>query len=784
MREISNLSLFSLTFCFLAFAPAWATGGPFGPVYPVTASWFANRYSLTEWDKALGEFKAIGGDTVLTVGAMYNNRTKSSILQDKAFSGCVANGVHCAEDAEQELNKAGLKIVSWVTYENSENYGSKILACPLDKKIRMTSPDVTYYRVILHTSIGYDRPSCEFKPGTNVTVLFTAFTGADPHSLLLQSASSKNISIFLGLPRLPRVPESDVGFQMILSYSEWVYRALVDHKDRYGAKFSSTLIGYFSGDAYDLGDLTKTSKGAVGSSSEGGQTPTAVIAIYREVTALVHYNGKAFATAPSIDLRKSHKRALTDYTRGMMLLAFLGVDVIAVQEGRGLAYLLALHGTTIFYSSLKPSCEFKPGTNVTVLFTAFTGADPHSLLLQSASSKNISIYLGLPRLPRVPESDVGFQMILSYSEWVYRALVDHKDRYGAKYSSTLIGYFSGDAYDLGDLTKTSKGAVGSSSEGGQTPTAVIAIYREVTALVHYNGKAFATAPSIDLRKSHKRALTDYTRGMMLLAFLGVDVIAVQEGRGLGKSSYYGVNETRVPIKNGDPTLFQILKKNNPLLPETVTFGDVYIKNTQTLFQLLSASREKNQVQSELWLVVQAFDDLGGGCPIDVNFSGSDIPSKAVPVDKSRVDWAISSAGASVQKIAVIAWDDLYTYTDKEHSKSLSQQIKEDLKRPILSYCNFHNSRNLSVVVIGYNLEGMTQPFELRYLDSDGSPRKSDIGGYYFWLDYGVRRHLVPSLQYIMLWDWLPLRDMAARGYIYVIPYGAYHGCIFEYDFNV
>jgi uncharacterized protein YqkB len=38
---------------------------PFGPVYPITAAFFKDRFSIDEWNDTLNKFKTQGGDTVI-----------------------------------------------------------------------------------------------------------------------------------------------------------------------------------------------------------------------------------------------------------------------------------------------------------------------------------------------------------------------------------------------------------------------------------------------------------------------------------------------------------------------------------------------------------------------------------------------------------------------------------------------------------------------------------------------------------------------------------------------
>ena len=58
---------------------------PFGPPYPITAAWFQDRFSKTEWNKTLTEFKTIGGDTVLLRAPAMKLRMEQDLEQDPEF---------------------------------------------------------------------------------------------------------------------------------------------------------------------------------------------------------------------------------------------------------------------------------------------------------------------------------------------------------------------------------------------------------------------------------------------------------------------------------------------------------------------------------------------------------------------------------------------------------------------------------------------------------------------------------------------------------------------------
>ena len=59
--------------------------GPFGPPYPITAAWFQDKYTKSEWNKSLSEFADIGGDTVMLRAPPVMLTTEDQLLQDPEF---------------------------------------------------------------------------------------------------------------------------------------------------------------------------------------------------------------------------------------------------------------------------------------------------------------------------------------------------------------------------------------------------------------------------------------------------------------------------------------------------------------------------------------------------------------------------------------------------------------------------------------------------------------------------------------------------------------------------
>ena len=63
----------------------------FGPPYPVTGSWFKERYSTHEWNSTLHKYSIQGGDTILTRAPGLKIRTRDEIKADVDFE--VSDGV-------------------------------------------------------------------------------------------------------------------------------------------------------------------------------------------------------------------------------------------------------------------------------------------------------------------------------------------------------------------------------------------------------------------------------------------------------------------------------------------------------------------------------------------------------------------------------------------------------------------------------------------------------------------------------------------------------------------
>ena len=91
--------------------------------------------------------------------------------------------------------------------------------------------------------------------------------------------------------------------------------------------------------------------------------------------------------------------------------------------------------------------------------------------------------------------------------------------------------------------------------------------------------------------------------------------------------------------------------------------------------------------------------------------------------KSRIDMALTVAGAQPEKIISFAWDSDFTCVGRYYNWSLAENIKRDGNRPIIANCSWHSPSNMSIVVIGYNLMGLMQTFTVRRFYLHMKPNK-------------------------------------------------------------
>ncbi|XP_071113546.1 uncharacterized protein [Haliotis cracherodii] len=468
-------------------------------------------------------------------------------------------------------------------------------------------------------------------------------------------------------------------------------------------------------------------------------------------------------------------------------------------ESSRIYYRLVLSTTT-----QSDPCNITSGSSVVVLFTSFAGTDPHELLLESAAANNMSVYLGLPAVPRNYDN-FGFdeELMPAYYAFTSRVLLDHKSRYSHRIGGEVNRWTFTRNHKSSKAMKTplhgSKSLFDaiagyySTDESGlaqvDTKSIYLELYRNLGKAVHGVGKRFAISPFVDLNRSQLNATVDqHVQGFRnIVSTAEVDIVAVQEGRGAGKGCYYWPNQLDTPVVEVDSKLDEIIHYISPTLHPNVTYRDAFTASNQELFRQFGQIQDFSHQQGnqfEYWLNIEAFEYLRDDPCLLVDPMASGMGELLQRTTKSRIDRALTAAGASPKKIISFAWDSDFTCTTEQYKSSLEAEIRHDSSRPIIANCSFHSKNNLSVVVIGYNLEGETQGFVVEWTDRENKHHSDPLNGYYYETDWGQRHNKVESLIYIMLWDIPDMnQDLPAKGIVSVKANGAYHNCVFQYDYS-
>ncbi|XP_045196918.2 uncharacterized protein LOC123551787 [Mercenaria mercenaria] len=314
----------------------------FGPPYPVTGSWFKDRFSLAEWNTTLREFSRQGGDTVLLRAPAMKLVQYDDLVEDPNFKWCGSNFRNnpvdeyrdCYHEAVKNLQQYNITVSAIVLYQYEENYdASAIIQCPqYDKKI---VSDRVYYRIVLPLS-EYSDP-CVLN-GTSVALLFTIFSGIDPHELLLTTASEQNMSVYFSLP-LPPIwyKNSHVSNTSHLpAYYEFVRRVLVDHKKRYSFSNSSKEIDLYNtvkGYMWS-GDILLTDVGKIVQPSNITYSD-----LFKRLAKYIHESSKLFGISTYVQSNKLEgSLTLEDNAAAFTSLVVKSdIDIISVNDGRGSA---------------------------------------------------------------------------------------------------------------------------------------------------------------------------------------------------------------------------------------------------------------------------------------------------------------------------------------------------------------------------------------------------------------------------------------------------------------
>ena len=199
----------------------------------------------------------------------------------------------------------------------------------------------------------------------------------------------------------------------------------------------------------------------------------------------------------------------------------------------------------------------------------FSGIDPHVLLYNVAAEKKMSVFFGIPASPKKPDGSINGTLMPAYYNFVNRVLMDHRVRYKSSsniLNLVLIGYYCTDEQLLAFLLVP--------LPFGVYP--YLKLYSNLAHIVKGFDKKFALSPYLDLRITPENWTAEaHVVGFEALATSGADIVAVQEGRGVGNGAYFWETQINDKIGQVDPKLLKILQYKDPSVKNDVTFKQMY-----------------------------------------------------------------------------------------------------------------------------------------------------------------------------------------------------------------
>lgn len=423
--------------------------------------------------------------------------------------------------------------------------------------------------------------------------------------------------------------------------------------------------------------------------------------------------------------------------------------------------------TTVFLNESDP-CSFAPGSDVGVVLTSFAGTDPLEILLNRAVERGVGVFAGLP-MNWSPWNDT---IVPSYLDLIQRIIADHIIRFsGSRNDAALLGYYSTDETFI-----------------GAPYLKLLSLYKSMGALIKAAGKKFLLSPYIDVNYSQLNSSVEaHVMGMQAILDLEVaDVIAVQEGRGTSKGSYYWQHETDSPIEEIDPTLLRIVRYLDPTVPADQTYRGQYAASNRQLFGAFAKQIDDwNEFEVDhpvsLWLNVEAFEYLRDYPCLPVDRDGSGMAELLDRTSKQRIDRAFTVQAAFVSGVISFAWDSDYLCVPEGsgYTAPLSYEIMEDGSRPVASLIYQDTSNSSRLIIVGLNLENASS-YVITYKDVSG--KMYNITGVLpvgFDPNWGQEHKRLGDLQASTLpfpfWDDLD----PYSPYLEVLPDNSYWPCFFE-----
>ena len=217
--------------------------------------------------------------------------------------------------------------------------------------------------------------------------------------------------------------------------------------------------------------------------------------------------------------------------------------------------------------SKSTDCSFPKGSEVVLVFTMFSGTDPHALLYKVAENKKMGVFFGIPASPKKADGTINGTLIPAYYNFVNRILIDHKVRYKTSHKNQVLkGYYCNDEQLLPYLLVP--------LPYGFYP--YLKLYSNLARILKQFNMKFALSSYPDLRiTTNTWEAQAHVAGFEALALNGVDIITVKEGRGTGNGAYFWETQINDQISQVDPKLLKVLQYTDPSIKKNATFNETF-----------------------------------------------------------------------------------------------------------------------------------------------------------------------------------------------------------------
>jgi hypothetical protein len=308
------------------------------------------------------------------------------------------------------------------------------------------------------------------------------------------------------------------------------------------------------------------------------------------------------------------------------------------------------------------------------------GGDGVGHLMTEAAAQAMRVFPGLP----VPPKDAARPWLPDLAHlpalraFTDRVVADYRQRYGG--SPAFGGLYQSFELAMRDRADDDP---------------ILALYREQHEVVAraWPGATIMVSPFWDARRDRGFPPDQARRGFDEVAATRAGapmVIAIQDGRGVGKVPVHGPDEADAPV---DPRLEPVVGR--------VTNRQAYHGSVRDYVEA-AASRVRPGV--ELWVNAEVFEPapVAGECG-----RVSPFPLRG-RTTKARVDRQVAAAARHATKIVAYGWDPFLTCRDGPSATSLADELVAGWQQPIVAHAGpAARDGEEGVLVEGFHLKGGT-----------------------------------------------------------------------------